>query len=72
MSAAPLLRNIAPWKAGNEPKDGTVIMAIGRVTWSDEDGDGSSPFTGAIKWDAEASEWCGRRGAVSGGCDPQL
>ena len=38
------------WNTGEPPKDGTPIVAIGKVMWSDEFSTCADPFVAEIVW----------------------
>ena len=51
----------AGWHTEDPPKDGTPIVAVGRVIWSDEFSTTSEPFCAAISWqstDSGFTGWC--------------
>lgn len=41
-----------PWRNDEPPRDGTVIVALGRVLWQAELVRVSEPFTAAVRWQA--------------------
>jgi hypothetical protein len=43
------------WKTENPPKDGTPIIAIGRVIWEDEFSTSIDPFMDRIFWQTSPS-----------------
>jgi len=45
------------WRTDPPPMDGTPIVAVGRIVWSDEDGGGSYPFAALVAWDSEVGQW---------------
>lgn len=56
------------WRTENPPMDGTVIVAIGRRTWSSDHGGGSIPFTATeIRWSFQSDCWVYDRNSLSVG-----
>lgn len=47
------------WNTENPPKDGTTIVAIGKVMWSDEFSTCADPFTAEIHWCKDQSGYEG-------------
>ena len=53
------------WKTSEPPKDGTPIVAVGRIIYSDEFSTTVEPFTATIYWNKTKSDyegwmfWCG-------------
>ena len=43
------------WKTTEPPKDGTRIIAIGRILWHDDFSDGSNPYLGEVFWSESES-----------------
>jgi hypothetical protein len=41
------------WNEGEAPKDGGSYVAIGHISWGDNDGGGADPFTAIIHWDGQ-------------------
>lgn len=39
-----------PWNTVAPPKDGTTIIAVGRVIWSDEISTSVDPFVAPVRW----------------------
>jgi hypothetical protein len=48
---------MSEWRTCPPPMDGTVIVAIGRVTWANDAGGGSSPFSGLVAWCNACEQW---------------
>ena len=47
------------WQTNEPPKDGTVIVAVGRVIWSDEFSTSVDQFVAAIRWEKDSSGYEG-------------
>jgi len=47
------------WQEVNPPKDGTAIVAVGRVIWSDEFSTTADSFVAAIRWEKDQSGYEG-------------
>jgi hypothetical protein len=47
------------WQTKEPPKDGTVIVAVGRVIWSDEFSTSVDQFAAAIRWEKGSSNFEG-------------
>lgn len=47
------------WQTNEPPKDGTVIVVVGRVIWSDEFSTSVEQFDGAIRWERGSSGYEG-------------
>lgn len=46
----PSAPSVSPWRTDEPPKDGTPIVAIGKVMYDDGLGTYAEPFTAAITW----------------------
>ena len=48
-----------PWQTNNPPQDGTIIVAVARVIWSDEFSTSVDQFVAAILWEKDSSGYEG-------------
>lgn len=51
--------SLPTWQTGEPPKDGTEIIAVGKVMWQDEFSTTADPFVAAIRWYKDQSEYEG-------------
>jgi hypothetical protein len=57
---------IHPWQTIEPPKDGTVIVAIGRLIWTDEWSTYVDRFLAEIRWEKDSSRYEGWHYSHSG------
>lgn len=58
--------SVASWNETEPPKDGTIIVAIGRVIWHDDISTTVDSFTGAVMWIKDESGYEGWHFAKDG------